>query len=267
MVRKTRKNVSHKKNKNRGVYSIPELRRSFEHIERFVDDKISKKESSEKITRDLRKEWMQVFMKELDKKSAEAFIGDRMKHTGSRRTTRRQGGGAAIAGAPLDYSTRAGVYLAPQSIPDKAGHLPLSGGTSSNFGSYIGYVDKGFQVSVPEPESSFGRVPGQPSWPQVPLGMGSNEVHFPQQKGGSNKGNNKGSKRKIRRGGGVISDQLGATISQAFRHPMGSASPPSMGQDMQDRWYGRPVGPSPDQVQRQVEYSIGSSYPKPVRFL
>lgn len=264
MVRKTRKNLSHKKNKNRGVYSIPELRRSFEHIERFVDDKIHKKESSEKITRDLRKEWMQVFMKELDKKSAEAFIGDRMKHTGSRRTTRRQGGGAAIAGAPLDYTTRQGVYLAPHSIPDKAGHLPLSGGAPSNFGSYVGYVDKGFQVSIPEPESSFGRVPGQPNWPQVPVGMGSNEVHFPKQTGGS--------RRKIRKslrnkGGGVITDQMGATLRQAFSHPMGSASPPSIGQDMQDRWYGRPVGPSPDQVQRQVNYNIENSYPKPVRFL
>ena len=64
MGRKTRKNISHTKNKNRGVYSIPELRRSFEHIEKFVDDKIYKKESSEKISRDLRKEWTQVFMKE-----------------------------------------------------------------------------------------------------------------------------------------------------------------------------------------------------------
>ena len=263
MVRKTRKNLSHKKNKNRGVYSIPELRRSFEHIERFVDDKIHKKESSDKITRDLRKEWTHVFMKELDKKSAEAFIGDRMKHTGSRRTTRRQGGGAAIAGAPLDYSTRAGVYLAPESIPDKAGHLPLSGGAPSNFGSYIGYVDKGFQVSVPMSAQSFDPVKGQTTWPQVPVGMGSNAVHFPQQKGGRNKG----SKRKIRRGGGVITDQMGATISQAFSHPMGSASPPSMGQDMQDRWYGRPVGSSPDQVQRQVDYRIGNSYPKPINFI
>lgn len=261
MSRKTRKNISHKKNKNRGVYSIPELRRSFEHIEKFVDDKIHKKESSEKISRDLRKEWEQVFMKELDKKSADAFIGDRMKHAGSRRTTRRQGGGAAIAGAPLDYTTRQGVYLAPESIPDRAGHLPLSGGSPSSFGSYISYVDKGFQVSVPEPAQSFDPVKGQTAWPQVPAGMGSNRVHFSQQ------GGNRGSKRKIRRGGGVITDQMGATLRQAFSHPMGSASPPSIGQDMQDRWYGRPVGASPDQVQRQVSFHHGNTYPSPVRLL
>ena len=191
MVSKTRKNPRHKKNKNRGVYSIPELRRSFEHIEKFVDDKIHKKESLEKITRDLRKEWTQIFMKELDKKSAEAFIGDRMKHTGRRRITRKQGGGAALAGAPLDYTTRQGVYLAPESIPDKAGHLPLSGNAPSNFGNYLAYVDKGFQVSVPESGQSFDPVQGQTKWPQVPVGMGSNEVNCSQQKGGS--------KRKIRR--------------------------------------------------------------------
>jgi len=265
MVRKTRKNSSHKKNKNRGVYSIPELRRSFEHIERFVDDKIHKKESSEKISRDLRKEWTQVFMKELDKKSADAFIGDRMKHTGSRRTTRRQGGGGAIAGAPLDYSTRAGVYLAPESIPDKAGHLPLSGGAPSNFGSYIGYVDKGFQVSVPQPGQSFDPVKGQTTWPQVPAGMGSNRVHFSQQ--GGNRGSRRNNRRSLRRGGGVITDQMGATLRQAFSHPMGSASPASFGQDMQDRWYGRPVGASPDQVQRQVSFHNGDNYPKPIRLL
>ena len=263
MVSKTRKNPRHKKNKNRGVYSIPELRRSFEHIEKFVDDKIHKKESLEKITRDLRKEWTQIFMKELDKKSAEAFIGDRMKHTGRRRITRKQGGGAALAGAPLDYTTRQGVYLAPESIPDKAGHLPLSGNAPSNFGNYLAYVDKGFQVSVPESGQSFDPVKGQTTWPQVPAGMGSNRVHFSQQ--GGSKGS-KGSKRRIRKGGGVITDQMGATLRQAFSHPMGSASPPSVGQDMQDRWYGRPVGPSPDQVQRQVSFHNGIT-PSPVRLL
>lgn len=262
MVRKTRKNLSHKKNKNRGVYSIPELRRSFEHIERFVDDKIHRKESSEKIVRDLRKEWIQVFMKELDKKSADAFIEDRMKHVGSRRRTRRQGGGVAIAGAPLDYTTRQGMYLAPESIP-KSGHLPLSGGSPSTFGNYIGYVDKGFNVSVPEPAQNFDPVKGQTMWPRVLVGMGSNEVHFPQQKGG----------RKIRkslrnhRGGGVITDQMGATITQAFRHPIGASSPPSIPQDMQDRWYGRPTGSSPDQVQRQISFNNENNYPKPVRLL
>lgn len=260
MVRKTRKNTQHRKEK--GVYSIPELRRSFEYIEKSVDDKIHRKDSREKISRDLRKEWRSIFMKDLDKKSAEAFIDDRMKHTigqkGRRRTIRTRGG-AAIAGAPLDYMTRQGVYLAPGQIPDKAGHLPLTGDKPSDFGSYLRYVSKGFSVGVPEPGQSYDPVPGQTAWPQVPAGMGSNAVHFAKQGGGS--------RRKIRRGGGLFGDKLGAaaaTIEQAFSRPFGASSPPGLGQNMQSMWYGSPVGPSPDQVQRQVNYQLGSMYPKAV---
>lgn len=254
MVRKTRKNKQHRKEK--GVYSIPELRRSFEHIEKSVDEKIHKKDSREKITRDLRKEWHSIFMKALDKKSAEAFIDDRMKNmSGRRRSLRTRGGASPIAGAPLDYTTRQGVYLAPGQIPDKAGHLPLTGNKSSDFGSYLKYVSSGFSVGVPEPGQNYDPVPGQTSWPQVPAGMGSNAVHFAKHTGGS--------RRKIRRGGGVF-DTTGALLSQAFSRPFGSSAPPGLGQNMQSMWYGSAVGPSPDQVQRQPQYQIGSVYPKAV---
>jgi|UniRef100_A0A6C0BGK5 hypothetical protein len=255
MVRKTRKNIQHRKEK--GVYSIPQLRRSFEYIERSVDEKIHKKDSRERITRELRNEWHKVFMKVLDKKSAEAFIDDRMKRTiGSkgRRRTLRTRGGAAIAGAPLDYITRQGVYLAPGLIPDRLGHLPLTGDKPSDFGSYLEYVSKGFSVGVPEPGQSYDPVPGQTSWPQVPAGMGSNAVHFAKQGG---------SRRKIRRGGGLL-DTTGAILSQAFSRPFGAGAPPGFGQNMQSMWYGTNVGPSPDQVQRQPQYQLGSIYPKAI---
>ena len=256
MVRKTRKNKQYRKNK--GVYSIPELRRSFEYIEKSVDEKIHKKDSREKITRDLRKEWHKIFMKDLDKKSAEAFIDDRMKHTMGRRRTLRTRGGAAIAGAPLDYMTRQGVYLAPGLIPDRLGHLPLTGDKPSDFGSYLEYVSKGFSVGVPEPGQSYDPVPGQTSWPQVPAGMGSNAVHFAK---------HGGSRRKIRRGGGLLGDKIGAaaaTIEQAFSRPFGASAPPGFGQNMQSMWYGSTLGPSSDQVQRQPQYQLGIAYPKAI---
>jgi len=257
MVQKTRKNKQHRKEK--GVHSIPELRRSFEYVEKMVDGKIREKESRETIVRDLRKEWHTIFMKELDKKSAEAFIDDRMKHTGKKglRRTRRTRGGAAIAGAPLDYMTRQGVYLAPGLIPDRLGHLPLTGNKPSDFGSYLEYVSKGFSVGVPEPGQSYDPVPGQTTWPQVPLGMGSNAVHFAKQGG---------SRRKIRRGGGFFGDKMGAaaaTIEQAFSRPIGTSVPPGFAQNMQSRWLGTNVGPSPDQVQRQPHYQLGV-YPKAI---
>lgn len=264
MVRKTRRRHSEKRAK--GIYSIPELRRSFEHIEEYISEKIALKESKEKLIKDLRKEWSKVFFKDLDKKSAEAFVSERLskKHTSRHRSYRKYGGGGGvqlsntstpIAGAPLDYSTRSGIYLAPESIPTQAGHLPVSDGSKSNFGSYIPYVDKGFWN--PEPGQSYDPVPGQTRFPtSTPVGMGSNTVHF------GSKGGGKRRSRKIRKGGALF----GATLTQAFRHPISASSPPGILMDMQDMWYGKNVGPSPDQIQRSPNYQLGSVYPKPITF-
>jgi len=129
MTRKTRKQHS-KKSKKRDSITIPELRRSFEHIEQFVDDKIHSKESKDKIVKELQEEWYFIFTKELSKKSAQEFVEQRMKNCKSSRkyrTLRRKGGGS-LGGAPLDYSTRAGMYLAQNSTPTALGHLTLSGG-------------------------------------------------------------------------------------------------------------------------------------------
>ena len=218
MPRKTRKQ------KPKGIFSIPELRRSFEHIEEFVDNMIQSKESKEQIVKDLKREWKKTFLKDLDNKSAYAFVNDRMGSKHSRRKTLR--GGAAqlantttpIAGAPYDYTTRAGIYLAPGQIPVD-GHLPLSDGSKSTFGSFVDYVSKGFWN--PEPGQSYDPVQGQIRFPtSTPVGMGDNTVHF--SKGGSRKNGRKNG-RKTRKGGS--------------RFP--ASVPASVIQDMQDKWNGR----------------------------
>jgi len=261
MVRKTRKHTSgkNKKSSAAGIYSIPELRRSFEHIEEFVNRKIAAKEGKERIANELRKEWRQVFMKDIDKKSAEAFVENVIEksHTNRRRKTLKHRGGVAPV---LGGETRQGLYLAQGTIPDAQGHLPLSSGGKSGFGFYVPYVDKGFWN--PEPGQSYDPVPGQIRFPtSVPVGMGSNAVHF-SAKGGA-KTAKRGMKQKgrtLRRRGGALN--LGATLSQAFTHPIPSSSPPGVLQDAQDMWYGKEVGPSPDQVQRSPNYQLGSVYPK-----
>ena len=265
MVRKTRKGTHHKK---RNASTIPELRRSFEHIERVTDDGLARKESSGKVAHTLRNEWRKTFGKELDIQSAELFVTNRMKHKKPRRMTMKHKGGAALAGAPLDYTTRQGMYLAPQSLPDKDGHLPLTGGKTSSFGSYLDYVSKGFGVGIPEmaqdmPYKTNGYVQGMPPWPSPPTNMGSNAVHF------SAKGGARNSRRKLRRGGGLLGDKMesmGATISQAFSRPVGTSVPPSLVQDLTSKWYGTQVGPSPDQVQRHVSYQLGSVRPQAITF-
>lgn len=266
MVRKTRKSTHHKKDKAR---TIPELRRSFEHMEQVADKGLSMKESTDKVAHTVRKEWRKTFNKELDIRSAKLFVENRMKSKKPRRMTRKhKGGAAAIAGAPLDYTTRQGMYLAPDSIPDKDGHLPLTGGKTSTFGSYLDYVSKGFGVGIPEiaqdmPYSTNGYVQGMSAWPMVPAHMGINTVHF------SAKGGARNSRRKLRKGGGLLSDKMesmGATLQQAFSRPAGSSIPPSFIQDMQSKWYGSQTGPSPDPIQRQVSYQVGTLRPQPITF-
>jgi len=227
----------------KGVHTIPELRRSFEYIEEFVHDMISQKVSHEKMSKRLRKEWHNVFKKELDKKSADAYLKN---CSSSKRNTRHFKGGSALAGAPLEYTTRAGSYLQQGSIP------------SEGYGSYTDYVGKGF--FNPEMAINNDPVKGQSDWPVPYHSAGSNIVHT---KGGSRKAN-KGHRRKLRKGGGII-ETTGALLSQAFMHPIPSSSPPSILSDMQRMAYGQTLPQSPDQVQRQPPpYLFGSLYPKAI---
>ena len=249
MVRKTRRHTSSKK---AGVSSIPELRRSFEYIEEFVDGKIAAKASKESIIKELRKEWANVFGKELTKAAADAFICDRMTHINPHKKRRPRstlkGGSHALAGAPLDYTTRPGMYLAPGQIPTASGYIPLANGGESLYGSYTKYVDGGF--SNPQIAQGYDPIKGQAPFPTPHGGIGSNAV----QKGGSRQRS-----RKLRRGG-----SMGSLLSQAFTRPIASSSPPGPLQDMQDMWHGKAVGVSPDQVQRQPSYHFGNMYPNPV---
>lgn len=216
--------------KHKSIHTIPELRRSFEYIEQYVDNKIQSKESKESIIKNLRKEWKLEFSKELNKKSADAFVKDRMKN----KTVRKIRGGMA----PVDYALRPGLYLSPGQIPNGSG-IPITN-SSSTYGNYTQYVDKGF--FNPEIAKSFDPLFYQTRFPtSVPEGMGSNLF-----KGGKRK-------RRTRRGGGI--NNIGSVLSEAFQRPIPGSSPPGVFLDMQSMWNGTSTGPSPDQVQRHPVYS------------
>ncbi len=223
---KTRKHHRSSKHKSEGIYSIPELRRSFEHVEEFLHKKAHSKEPHANIVKDFQTEWKKVFHKEIDKKSAEAYVdhvllqakthGRTLRH----KTHKHKGGAAPIAGAPLDYTTRAGLYPSPGQIPPNA------------YGDILEYVSKGFWN--PEPAQQYDPVPGQTHYvTSVPKGMGDNTVNF-SAKGG------KRQSRKLKKSGGTR--LIPATV------------PPSILQDAEDMFYGKQVGPSPDQTQRQINY-------------
>jgi len=262
MPRKTLKHAMSSKT----VQTIPQLRRLFEEVEDFVDAHIAKRTSKDTMVKEFRKMWKRLFMKEMDKKSADAFIDDRMKSKKILRHTRKQkqGGGAVLQGAPLDYTTRPGVYLESNQIPDK-GQIPqVSGG---GFGSYIDYVHSGFWN--PQEAQTYDPVVGQSAWPQPYASTGSNLV------GGSNGVPNNGvpnngvpnnvvphnlvksggARRKLRGGN--------AFLTQAFTRPIPSTAPPNPGQDMQTMFYGGETGSSPDQVQRPINEVI-SPYKVPI---
>jgi len=254
MVHKTRKHTTQQKKK--GIDSIPELRRAFEHIEQFVDSKLAKKESKEHIIKALRKEWFHVFHKELKKPAAEAFVHDRSneKHEvkyDRRRTVRKGGSLQPLAGAPLDYTTRPGIYLAPGQRPDANGGLPLTqkmiGGSNviggAPYGSFVQYVDNGF--FNPEIAQSYDPVPGQATWPRPAADMGSNVF-----KGGKRK-----THRKIR-GGYPFEDAMEA-VSHAFgARLIPSSVPPSVLQDAETWVRSGKLDASPDQVQRRPDYQL-----------
>ncbi len=211
--------------KSEGIYSIPELRRSFEHVEDFLMRKVHSKESHNDIVKEFQKEWRKVFHKEIDKKSAEAYVEHIFLQTKShnktlRHTKKHKGGQAPIAGAPLNYMVRPGLYPPPGQAPPNA------------YGDILEYVSKGFWN--PEPAQQYDPVPGQTIYPtSVPKGMGDNTVNF-SVKGG------KRQSRKLRKSGGT--------------RLIPASAPPSILQDAQDMFYGKQVGLSPDQTQRLPQY-------------
>jgi hypothetical protein len=218
--------------KAKGVHTIPEIRRTFEYMEEYVAKKLASRETTAQISKDLQKEWKKKFGKPLENRSAQAFIENARVHQHQahgkhmKRTIRQHRGGAApLQGAPLTDTLRAGMALAPASVP-LGGHLPLSGGSPSSFGSFIDYISRGF--GQPEPS---GAITGKYGWPQPYADTGSNAF----QKGGTRKAR-KAHKRTLR-GGQVTS----ALLSQVAMRPIPSSPVPSTLQQAQRAWNGQEI--------------------------
>jgi hypothetical protein len=235
--------ATRKAKKTQGVHTIPEIRRTFEYMEEYVAKKIASRATTTQITKDLQGEWKKKFGKPLDERSAKAFIEDaRAQHTVPRpskgkRTIRHRGG--ALYGAPLTDTMRAGISLAPASIPIGS-HLPLSGGLPSTFGSFVDYISGGFRV--PEPS---GNITGKFGWPQPYSTTGSNTVHMT---GGRRTPRSSTARHKKRtvRGGGRLGDAFSSIVSfssplanQFAMRPIPSNHVPSTLQNIQSTWKGQ----------------------------
>jgi hypothetical protein len=215
-----RRGKTHKKSKtlkNQKVLTIPQLRKSLDHITAYTEQLVSSGTTSVKeCAASFTSEWQKVFGKRLDTSTAENYVKHMMdmhqgkrkakgKGTTRRKSTKGQRGGAQdtlLTGAPMDYITRPGVDLP--------------------YGEFLPYVKSGFWNPEQAPASEYSEF--KTVLPYV--GTGSNKMS----------------------GGGLINSISNATAAILTR-PFVAQNPPSIQQDAMSSWKGLPLGPGPNSYQ------------------
>ena len=182
----------------KGIMTIPQLRKSFDHMEQFSTSLLRKGTKDMVAKRKaFQKEWLRVFKRPVDNKAADAYLMFESKRSGSRK--HRQTGGAALSGAPLDYTDRPGLV---QEGP---------------YAAFPAYLDKGLDAYATKfNQDSISSQCGQiDTTPKIAANMGSNEV--------SQKGGKRGRSRKVRKqmGGFPTLSEFGTALS--FRPLLASA--------------------------------------------
>ena len=227
MTRKTRKHSSK-------ALTIPQLRKSFDHIDSWVESHLSKKTLKDLVPA-FQAEWKKTFHHDVNAKAAEAYLA--IKHrSGSKKTKKQRGGAAPLAGAPLDYMTRQGVY--------------------GVYGNFPQYVSSGLSFYNQINQDSLTAACGTENiTPKLPADMGSNEV----QKGGkrgskkSRKSLKKGRKTRKQRGGASqMQNDLAAvraTLDVIGTRPIPNTVPPSNGSIFEMGLKGVNVGPAHPSMQ------------------
>ncbi len=197
----------------KGFMTIPQLRKAFDHIESFTQSLLHSTKNAEERRKAFQKEWMKVFHRSVDDKSANAYLQFEEKKSKKGKTKKQKGGAAPLSGAPLDYSTRPGI--------------------NGIYGTFPAYVSSGLafynDINKEAPLAGCGT---ENTTPKVPISIGSNEV----QKGGKRTRKNK------RQGGGAFPSI--SEFAQAFTfRPITSTAPPTMAYTAQMDFKGTPSPP------------------------
>lgn len=191
MVKRTRK--------QKGLMTIPELRKAFDHMESFTSRLLQKKLDTKARRKEFQSEWMRVFHHSVDDKAADAYLSFESKKSKKSGTRRKMRGGQVLAGAPLDYTTRPGMH--------------------SPYGVFPAYVNSGFAIYDKINQDSLDATCGQDITPKLPADLGSNAVS---QKGG--KRSRKNTRRNRKQMGGFPTM---AEFAQAVSFRPFSASAPT----------------------------------------
>lgn len=108
-----------KHKKSTTAMTIPQLRKTFDHIESFTGSLLHREKDPKKCRKAFQEEWMKVFHRSVDDKAADAYLQFEAKKTKQSKTkTRKMRGGSVLGGAPLDYSTRPGIYGVYGTFPE-----------------------------------------------------------------------------------------------------------------------------------------------------
>ena len=198
----------------KGFMTIPQLRKAFDHIENFTQSLLRNTKDSDERRNAFQKEWKKVFHRDVDDKSANAYLQFEEKKVKKSGKTRKQKGGAALSGAPLDYSTRPGI--------------------DGIYGTFPAYVSSGLafynDINKEAPLAGCGT---ENTTPKVPISIGSNEV----QKGG------KRTRKNRRQDGGAFPSISEFAQALTFR-PITSTNPPTAFYNAQMSYKGVAAPPS-----------------------
>ncbi len=195
------------------MMSIPKLRSAFDHIETYTSKLLATEKDAKKRREAFKQEWSKVFHRNVDNSSADAYLQFEARKGKKNSTTRRQRGGAPLGGAPLDYSTRPGIY-----------------GVYGTFPEYIsnGFATMGDATNKMAIQESCNSPVQAASFPPPYTGFGAASLMA--QKGGkrTRKGKKQSRKtrkqRKIRGGGGFPS--IGEFATAASFRPQAASAPP-----------------------------------------
>jgi hypothetical protein len=244
----TRKQQKHKKQHGTAnVLTVPELRRAFEHIDTFAKGLLHSSKSMDAKIAEFCEEWKRTFYREIKHDSAKVYLETLQEETATTRrgkkTRRLRGGAAPLAGAPLDYTTRPGVYIQPAGL------------NQFSYAQVPAYVASGFWN--PEQSHQYDPVPGQTRYvTHTPPGMGSNLV-----RGGGNK--QRKTARRLRGGSAPLGQAFMDTLSQVASRIAPAVSPPSVINDAVTAFRGQQLGQSPDPSQTRLAYQM-APYSRPI---
>lgn len=204
--------------------SIPQLRKAFDHIESVTAQILSRESDTSKRRKAFQAEWMKVFHRPVDDKAADAYLQFESKHK-HKKTLKRKGqrGGAALAGAPLDSSTRPGIYGVYGEFPQY-----ISGGFAT-------FGDATNKMAIQE-DCNSAAAAAKFQAPYTGFGAAS----LAQQGGGKKSRKSKKGKTRKMRGGA----NWGEFASAMTLRPLTASAPPSQLYTTMMEWRGAEAYPS-----------------------